>query len=367
MIALVYRDSLPQGTAEEFDQLVQGLTGMLYREHDPDGTHTNITANSVTVNKPNLTTGVAGTIVIQDRLGSTATLYRDFDSNSGDVIMRIAQKGLGASNFRIQITDVSAVLYNLVRLGSVQVAGGSFGNGILMYGKNAANDTSLTNVYHDWSMVSGDTNAAPGARMLIGDVTRLVSPISLRWRNTGNGIYEWMKTTGTSGPTLEQVNLGSGLDSSQAGYWDNLYVKSITLGNTVGPQGFGIGTWNDVPFSAGNFTAGGSQTWTVGNADQETYAYMIVGNTMTIAFYLNSTSVGGTPDPELRIAIPGGFTSGRNMSTTGWAGDNGVVTTIRFSALAGFAYLNINRLDGANWTASTNNTGLFGEITFAIA
>lgn len=364
MIALVYRDSLPQGTAEEFDQLVQGLTGMLYEEHDPDGTHTDITADSLTLNKPDLTNGVAGTIIFQDRLGNKTVIGRGQTDGS---TITLYSSGFGPSNdipgqsVLFRWVDDQGISYDMVRIGHIDFGNGE-GFGIELMPRVAG----LPNDFHDWAILSGSTNASPGARLLFADRTLNQSPISLRYRNAGT-TWEFMKTTGTSGPSIEPVNLGSDFDSSQAGYWDNLYVKSITLGNGAGPQGFGIGTWNDVPFSAGNFTASGAQTWTVGNADQETYAYMIVGNTMTIAFYLNSTSVGGTPDPELRIAIPGGFTSARNIATTGYAADNGVVTTIRLIALASFAYLSINRLDGANWSASTNNTGIFGEITFSIA
>jgi hypothetical protein len=225
----------------------------------------------------------------------------------------------------------------------------------------------LPNTYHDWAMVSGVSNVSPGARMLFVDKTLNLSPVSLRVR-ASDTIFEFMKTTGTSGPSIEEVNLGSGLDSSQAGYWDNLYVKNITLGNGAGPSGNVIGAWADVAFSAGNFTAGGAQTWTLTSGDQTSFAYSVSGNSMTVGFLLDTTTVGGTPDVELRIAVPLGFTvAGRSLETTGWGLDNGSVTGIRIRASVGNAYISVFNFAGSNWAASTNATSVHGEITFAIA
>ncbi len=366
MIGLVYRDSLPQGTADEFDQLVQGLTGMLYREHDPDGTHTDITADSLLLNPPSLTNGVAGTIIFQDRLGNKTVVGR---SDTAGSTITLYASGAGASTdtngqtVLFRWIDDQGIVYDMVRIGHIAWGTGE-GFGIEMLPRV----DGLPNVFHDWAMVSGTSDALPGARMLLVDKTLNLSPVSLRYRNSGT-TFEFMKTTGTSGPSIEPVNLGSGFDSAQAGYWDNLYVKSITLGNTAGPTGGTIGTWIDVPFSAGNFTAGGAQTWTVASGDQAQYQYMLMGNTMMMNFIINTTTVGGTPDAALRLAIPGGFTvaSGKAFTNPGYALDNGVVDPLRITALSGTAYLTLLRQSGLNWSASTDNTYVQGQISFAIA
>jgi hypothetical protein len=70
-----------------------------------------------------------------------------------------------------------------------------------------------------------------------------------------------------------------------------------------------------VNFAAGNFTANGAMTWTVASARSgDLSAYSIVGKTLTIWFSITGT-VGGTPNSQLLIAIPGGFTAAAAVQT----------------------------------------------------
>jgi hypothetical protein len=64
------------------------------------------------------------------------------------------------------------------------------------------------------------------------------------------------------------------------------------------------GTWHDIPFNAANFTvltAGG--TWTVAAANVKTLKYVVVHNTMTVAFEVIQASVTG-PVGGLLITLP---------------------------------------------------------------
>ena len=127
-----------------------------------------------------------------------------------------------------------------------------------------------------------------------------------------------------------------------------------------------LGEWTAVAFSAGNFTGNGAMTWTVASGDQLTYKYTLVGKTMTLAFWLTNTTVGGTPDITLQIAVPGGFTASGftangcsivNNGTAeagGWCFANGTVVGVR-------------RFNDAAWTASTDLTTVRGEISFEVA
>jgi len=126
------------------------------------------------------------------------------------------------------------------------------------------------------------------------------------------------------------------------------------------------GYWTPVAFSAGNFTASGAMTWTVGSGDQVTYAYTLLGKTMTIAFALNTTTVGGTPDTELRIAVPGGFTINRDMFNPIWTIDNGVEGTGLVWAASGTTVLRCYRPGRTNWAAATDATYVWGEIEFEV-
>lgn len=121
-------------------------------------------------------------------------------------------------------------------------------------------------------------------------------------------------------------------------------------------------------FSAGNFTASGSMTWTVASGDVNTFKYVVVGKTMTVWFQLDTTTVGGTPDTELRIAVPGSATvGGGNYHGTFIYSDNGgAYTAGRWAAQSGGTIIRLIKLPTANWTAATNTTQVFGSCTFEI-
>lgn len=125
--------------------------------------------------------------------------------------------------------------------------------------------------------------------------------------------------------------------------------------------------WTTPTFSAGSYTANGSMTWTVAAGDVTTMKYIVVGKTMHIAFSVITTTVGGTPDAELRIAIPGSYLPASRTANLCFLNDNGTravgwVETVAASN----TYLSIKRLDGANFSAATDATAVFGEITFEV-
>jgi hypothetical protein len=64
------------------------------------------------------------------------------------------------------------------------------------------------------------------------------------------------------------------------------------------------GPWITVPYSAANYTASGAMTWTVPALSVTDHSYRISGNTITFSLNVSSTTIGGTPDLELRAALP---------------------------------------------------------------
>lgn len=71
--------------------------------------------------------------------------------------------------------------------------------------------------------------------------------------------------------------------------------------------------WRSVPFDSGNFSAESPMTWTVEEADQQTFKYVVNDRTMSVAVILNQTTVGGTASQRLHIKIPGGYKAGSAM------------------------------------------------------
>lgn len=129
------------------------------------------------------------------------------------------------------------------------------------------------------------------------------------------------------------------------------------------------GAWITPTFAAGNFTGSASMTWTVDAGDVTTFRYHLRGRTLTINFYLVSTSVGGTPDKALRILIPGGFTAaGRSINLTLYTVDNGGAAAAGYAYVSGAAatLLECWKLTETNWAAATNATNVFGTVVIEV-
>lgn len=127
-----------------------------------------------------------------------------------------------------------------------------------------------------------------------------------------------------------------------------------------------MGDWIHVPFDAGNFTANGTMTWTVEVADQVTLAYTLVGTTMILAWHIIQSSVGGTLNNQLRIAIPDGFTSAVTLSAPNIHSNAGALPTGFATVTPGAAFVQIFKADQTNYVASTNTTSTRGQIAFEV-
>jgi hypothetical protein len=163
------------------------------------------------------------------------------------------------------------------------------------------------------------------------------------------------------------LHLGDGTGaitgSTTAYLWESVNCRTLRVTGSATLPGV---AWTAVSFNAGNFTGSGSMTWTLASGDQTTFAYRQDGKTLFLAFDLNTTTVGGTPDLDLQIAIPGGFTAARQMGGSFDAVDNGVNRLGRWIVQAAGTLILLRRADAANWTASTDNTALTGTILFEI-
>lgn len=122
-----------------------------------------------------------------------------------------------------------------------------------------------------------------------------------------------------------------------------------------------------IAHAGGNFTGGNSQTWTVESGDQVRLAYVQRGNVITLFYTIETSTVGGTPDPVLAITIP--FTvDGDAWAVNGFTLDNNVAKTGVVRAVNNAATLRfyIDNTLGSNWAASTNQTSLRGSHTFTV-
>jgi hypothetical protein len=124
--------------------------------------------------------------------------------------------------------------------------------------------------------------------------------------------------------------------------------------------------WINVTYSGAYFGGTGSMTWTVDAGDQIRFAYQLNGKTMTVSFYFEPTTLGGTAAFEVRITIPGGYTAKGWCTGYAWntTGGVGIACTIR--AAAGQTYLSILRSDSAAFVLGTNNVHFSGTFQFEI-
>ncbi|HXG70388.1 MAG TPA: hypothetical protein VNJ04_07225 [Gemmatimonadaceae bacterium] len=234
-------------------------------------------------------------------------------------------------------------------------------------------------VVSNWSSGTIKTRARSGQTILELWAESDLSGSTSSWRRPF--IHFW---SGSSAPSETKLVLGVGdisrstsLSSFVLDYGINIsggitsVTGALTTSSTITERGrsLPLGEWSAVAFAAGNFTASGVGSWTVGSLDQTRYAYSLVGKTMTVVFTINEASVSGAPS-TLNLAIPGGFTSdGAALGMCARVVDNGGAattglcevanggTTIRFYTSATAA---------GTWATSTDNTYVQGSFTFAV-
>lgn len=132
------------------------------------------------------------------------------------------------------------------------------------------------------------------------------------------------------------------------------------------------GAWITPTFSAGNYTANGVMTWTLTSGDVTTQAYWLKGRTLTVQWYLQTTTVGGTANIALYIGNGawGGFTAAKAMGNPMQYTDNsGTVWAHGHAFIAATAtVIQLYRVTFGtnNWTLSTDLNYQMGQLTFEV-
>ena len=125
------------------------------------------------------------------------------------------------------------------------------------------------------------------------------------------------------------------------------------------------GYWNDVAYDSTMFTGNGTIVWTVDSGDQVQFGFTQIGKTIIVAFWITTTTVAGVGS-ELWIALPFKHTNNRKVLVPVHVNDNGTHATGYAYSMPSDSVLRISKVDGSNWSAATNTTGVVGEVALEI-
>jgi hypothetical protein len=124
--------------------------------------------------------------------------------------------------------------------------------------------------------------------------------------------------------------------------------------------------WIAPNFQASYYTGSGAMSWVVTASNQETLAYKLSSKTMTVAFTINASSVGGNPNAALIITIPAGQVSAKSMTNSCLIFEPGYAGIGFCSVGASGTSIVIQKPDLSNFVANTSNTTVRGQITFEV-
>lgn len=193
---------------------------------------------------------------------------------------------------------------------------------------------------------------------------------SLNLAYASEGTFTWDLTNGVNTHTVTFGRGLNGITTTRAitcvGLSSSASV-SATLGFFERGRSTALGEWILVTYAAGNFTASVG-AWTVDSGDQAVYKYTLIGKTMILQWSIDSTDV--SAGSVLRLAIPGGFTAVHTHNGLHEARDNGgtaVIATCR--TVAGLAYIELYPTAGTAGTwaiTAADNTNTIGSICFEV-
>jgi hypothetical protein len=414
MIALPNREKILGPVRDTFDSLVAQVRTILGVQHNPDGSHSNVTAETVSTGR------VVFADIVEDAVAiSPQNNYNPLGLSTAAIVrINSSVSPLSITGIQVPLGDDSTVLDGRVLV---------------------IENTSTSNIL---SLEHEHTASAPRNRVIIPnnpatDVTTAsfyVMPFGLallvynapqaRWNIVSRPSDELVSyseiassqndysPSGTRSarvwriaPTASNLNISGFVSSSTVAprritiVNEGVYAFSILHASTSSiaanrvycPGGVRYtlnpreavdlyrnvdntwrlavsekaDAWWDVTYASGNFT-GTTGTWTVQSGDQGTYNYQIDGNKMTVNFRLNATTTAGGCT-ALRIAVPAGRTCARDTITTFTYFDG---TSSKVGLLAADAGATTLRLIsdwlGTAFANSTNGFSLAGQITFMI-
>jgi|SRR5215831_4136970 len=349
---------LPAGTAQELDSLVALLNAYLAKEHNPDGTHGAVQADSLIVNgDAEFQDGLrAAKLELPDEDDKIATLYRTV---AGNVLLDIETNTrswtFGALTIRSLYGGALGTLRKVIAIGGLE----SSGPYIIGPGVRLMPEPDVPHNVKSWDVAvasPGSPNYAPA--IAFGDVAGQKIPLLIRDDSATSGNY----VIGPDDAVVANVQLGRSPTNQR---FVTIYLRTgvYERNRTVA-----MGEWTDVPFNAADFGGSGSLTWTVTAGNIITRRYALVGKTMVYSAYIQGSSVGGTPNNELHIAIPSPFTAAHH-AICGFVASQDIGAAIQGNytqVTPGATYVILTRPGNVNWSVGSG-TAVYFTATFEIS
>ena len=129
------------------------------------------------------------------------------------------------------------------------------------------------------------------------------------------------------------------------------------------------GRWTNVSYDATNFTNAGGTSWTVDNADQSVFQYMLIGKTLWVnAIIVNTTATGSVYG--LKIKIPNGYTCAKRSVIAcqykdGATYGTGVVDTD--PSIVNYMTVLKDVAGSVDWSGGANATSVYVNVCFEIS
>lgn len=190
--------------------------------------------------------------------------------------------------------------------------------------------------------------------------------VDLAHQNTGSAAANRLINTVTSGVTPMSAGVGSSIFQYDATTARWRLIKHEQ------------GAWLTIPFSAGDFTGGGTMTVTVGSTNAITDRFRIVGKTIHYQFFIHGITLGGGASNAIFRLIPNGYTvTSPNGARTGSGGPMRVLDNGTYRVGFCFAYnpdggggsstkMEFTIIDLSNFSNPSTNTDLFGNLEFEV-
>ena len=311
--------------------------------------------NASTATLTGITAGVSGQLLLILSKGAGSVVLNHADSGSSAANRFACSTGAAitlaaGSGAALLVYDGTASLWRVYQIGG---GGGVAGATTTSTGNQDNFAPGLTFAAGQITTLRCNNASLLTIRGIAGGVDQAIleivsvgaGQVDLKHQDTNSTAANRLINFATTGPT----SLAAGVGTAQFVY-DGTTSRWRLLDHEQGD-------WITPTYGAGNFTGNGSMTWTVDAGDVADYMYYLKGRELSVKIFLAATSVGGTPNTELRAACPGGYTIVDAIPAFCWIRNNSSTAAFSLTNISsGFIAFYTDLTGGANWAAATNTT-----------